>query len=588
MSFGIEYFIKPNDPVNHLIEVDLIIWQPQSVQQLQMPSWIPGSYMIRDFSKHITSMHAYEINEKHHLISPIQLQSIDSNTWEIRTRKKPVLIRIKVYAFDASVRAAFLDWERCFYNHSSLCLQVFNQTQQPCLVHLIEPPHLSGCEVASSLTPLTLKKRGFGTYQAESYDELIDHPVSIGTFQKVTWRSFGIPHQMIFVGAVQNLDTERLEKDLHAITQAHIAFFEPSSHKSPFAKYLFHVCVSANAYGGLEHRSSTALICKRRDLPYANQHVDEPSYTDFLGLCSHEYFHAWNVKNIQPIAFQPYRLNERNHTSLLWLFEGFTSYYDDLQLVRSQVISLETYLERLSDTINRYLATTGRLKQSVAQSSFDAWTKYYLMDENTPNAVVSYYVKGSLIALALDLRIREFTAQTKSLDDVMRTLWQVHGSLDEAKQGIAENGFQDIIRLAIGADFLTTWNAFEKRYIQGTEDLPFTELFENHRYILEAQDLSKSALAEKRFGARTVLSDHLLKVTQVLEGGSAGRGGVAAGDLLLCMNRERITASNFHELLSHHSEEEITLHVFRQDLLYSLIIPKDHRMHTKWKIVPRV
>jgi predicted metalloprotease with PDZ domain len=584
MKFGIEYLIKPNDPIHHTIEVDLIIWQPQAIQTIQMPTWIPGSYMIRDFSKHITNIHAYEINDKAHLISPVILEAKDSNTWAVHTTKKPVLIRMKVYAFDTSVRTAFLDLERCFYNHTSLCMQVVGQANEPCLIHVEQSVQLTNLELMTSLRPVAINKSGFGSYEAQNYDELVDHPVSIGKFQKVSWKSFGIPHEMVFTGATEKLDAKRLASDLKAITEAHIELFEPQTQKAPFKHYLFHVNVTANGYGGLEHRSSTALVCKRFDLPYVNRTVQKKSYEDFLGLCSHEYFHAWHVKNIQPENFQPYRLQERNHTSLLWLFEGFTSYYDDLQLIRSGVISLETYLDRLSRTINAVQSNAGRLKQSVAQSSFDAWTKYYLMDENTPNAVVSYYAKGSLIALGLDLTIRQFTNQTQSLDDVMRTLWKMHGSLNTQGIGIAESGFKEVILNTLGEHFLSTWNAFEKRYILGTEDLPFTDLLKTEKYALVKKEFSKPEFALKRFGIRFNIVDQTLRVTHVLEGGSAQRGGVAAGDFILSINRERVTPSNFQTLLEYFSNQEMVLHIFRQELLYVLMIPKDEGAVSQWKI----
>jgi predicted metalloprotease with PDZ domain len=582
--FGVEYSIRPNDPLGHYIEVDTIVWQPAARQMMQMPSWIPGSYMTRDFSRHIVSMHAYEINDKSHLISPLLIEARNSDTWEIHTTKKPILVRIKVYAFDTSVRTAYLDVERCFYNHTSLCLQVLGQTQKPCLVHIEQSKSMGGMEVSTSLPKKNTNKKGFGSYWADNYDALIDHPVSIGKFQKIQWKSFGIPHQMMIIGATEKIDAARLASDLKAITSAHIAFFEPTAHAAPFADYLFHVNVSGNGYGGLEHRSSTALLCKRTDLPYQSRALQKKSYEDFLGLCSHEYFHAWNVKNIQPEVFQSYQLQNRNHTSLLWLFEGFTSYYDDLQLLRSKTITQTTYLERLSRTINQVMQTSGRHKQSVAQSSFDAWTKYYLMDENTPNAVVSYYAKGSLIALGLDLTIRQFFDNAKSLDHVMLMLWKTHGNLKEIGKGITETGFKKIVLDALGLEFSSTWNAFEKRYILGTEDLPLSSLLETQGFSLTEQTPATMELALKRLGVRTSNHEQQIMITHVLEGGAAARGGVHAGDLCISMNRERVTASNFKSLLEHFSNQEIVLHIFRQDLMYSLLIPKDQRVLPNFEI----
>jgi predicted metalloprotease with PDZ domain len=584
MRAQIEYIIRPNHPLAHYFEVDLIIWQPQALQKLQMPIWIPGSYMVRDFSKQITSIHAYEINAKRHLISPLILDQVNSDTWEVHTTKHPILIHTKIYAFDQSVRTAYLDSERGFYNHSSLCLQAIGKINEPCAIVIEECKETASFEVVTSLTPKKINKKGFGVYEAKNYDELIDHPVSLGKFQKVSWKSFGIAHQMVIQGAIGEIDAQRLAKDLQAITQAHIAFFEPVSHLAPFQEYIFHVNATASGYGGLEHRSSTALLCSRTDLPYKNITLIKKSYEDFLGLCSHEYFHAWNVKNIQPKVFQPYQLQQRNHTNLLWLFEGFTSYYDDLQLLRSKRISLDTYLERISLTINQVLKHSGRLNQSVSQSSFDAWTKYYLSDENTPNAVVSYYAKGSLIALALDLSIREYSHQEKSLDDVMQVLWKRHGNFNEIGQGIAEDGFKDIVLSAIGEDFTSTWTHFAKRFIDGTEDLPLKTLLATQSFTLEEVPLTSSDLALARLGIRSASVDGGVKITHVLDFGSAQKAGLAVGDLMVSIQQEKVTPQNFNQLLERFTGQELKVHLFRQDLLMSLKVASDERPLTKWRI----
>jgi predicted metalloprotease with PDZ domain len=319
-------------------------------------------------------------------------------------------------------------------------------------------------------------------------------------------------------------------------------------------------------------------------LPYKNITLIKKSYEDFLGLCSHEYFHAWNVKNIQPKVFQPYQLQQRNHTNLLWLFEGFTSYYDDLQLLRSKRISLDTYLERISLTINQVLKHSGRLNQSVSQSSFDAWTKYYLSDENTPNAVVSYYAKGSLIALALDLSIREYSHQEKSLDDVMQVLWKRHGNFNEIGQGIAEDGFKDIVLSAIGEDFTSTWTHFAKRFIDGTEDLPLKTLLATQSFTLEEVHLTSSDLALARLGIRSASVDGGVKITHVLDFGSAQKAGLAVGDLMVSIQQEKVTPQNFNQLLERFTGQELKVHLFRQDLLMSLKVASDERPLTKWRI----
>ena len=271
-------------------------------------------------------------------------------------------------------------------------------------------------------------------------------------------------------------------------------------------RYVFMTMVVGEGYGGLEHRASTALICNRKDLPAKNQPEMSDGYRSFLGLCSHEYFHTWNVKRIKPAAFAHYDLRQENYTSLLWLFEGFTSYYDDVMLVRAGVIDEPSYFALITKTINTVMRGTGRSKQSVAESSFDAWTKYYRQDENSPNAIVSYYTKGSLVALALDLTIRTETAGKKSLDDVMRALWQQYGrdfyqqALTGQQQGLAENAVDALIAQVTGVNV----RRFMDKYVRGTDDLPLAKLYAEFGVVLsDERKNSKASL-----GVRVVDQRH--------------------------------------------------------------------------------
>jgi predicted metalloprotease with PDZ domain len=507
---------------------------------------------------------------------PLHLLQTNSDTWEIEAVSGPVLVKTKVYAFDNSVRTAFLDTHRGFFNFSSLCLQVVGQTQKP-IECVIEPTPLTrGWEVISTLPSVKTDRYGFGKYQVPQYDALIDHPISMGRFVKISWNSYGITHQIVFQGLEDALNLSLLKVDLKAICDSHITFFDPIHHVTPFSQYIFHVNVVGNGYGGLEHRSSTALICKRSDLPYLSQSPqaeDMKAYQDFLGLCSHEYFHSWMVKKVQPLAFQPYRLNQRNYTKLLWLFEGFTSYYDDLQLFRSQRIDLKTYLQRILDTHHQVMRNPGRHHQSVAQSSFDAWTKYYLMDENTPNAVVSYYAKGSLIAFALDLLIRDFSHQSQSLDDVMRAVWNEHGAYgDEVGVGLTENGLDKILSKVLGSSFKPLWLAFKAAYIDGTQDIDVIELLQANGFALTPKKLSISESIQQLLGIRTQSQDGFIKVTHVLEAYLGQQAGLCPNDLIVALNNEKVNTSNFPQLLARYSHKKVKLSIFRGDLLHHLTL----------------
>lgn len=557
---AIQYTVWPADLHGHHFRVKLHIANPDpNGQVLQMPAWIPGSYLIRDFSKQIESIEAYSINSAR---KKIEFERIDNDHWRLPPTDGPVEILSTVYAFDSSVRAAYLDTERAFFNASSLCLAVQGQEHLPCSL-AITAPELAFADhwtVQTTLRAAKTDDRGFGFYLAQNYDDLLDHPVAMGEFQVVLWKSNDVSHRMAIQGCNHIIDTERLAEDLQAICTSTINLFEPKSKRAPFGEYLFLVNAVLNGYGGLEHRNSTALLCRRDQIPQENILFEQSAYREFLGLCSHEYFHAWLVKRIQPKAFQPYDLSKRNHSRLLWLFEGFTSYYDDLQLLRSKRIDLKTYLKLVADNWNGILRGPGRHKQSLADSSFDAWTKYYQADENTPNAVVSYYGKGALLALGLDLQIRAFSKNKQSLDDLMRLLWRKHGI-----DGISENGLDSLIFELLGNGFSKTWNEMKTRYIFGVEDIPLQKWIGSNLISVKLKSQSTLDKIKLQFGMRHTDANGWLKVTHVLDGGVAQAAGLAAGDLLASIDGQRITSARWDRVLGSLSENTHTRIAFYRD-----------------------
>ena len=558
---AIQYTVWPADLHGHRYQVKLHIANPDPEGQvLQMPAWIPGSYLIRDFSKHIESIEAHSAQTKNKLA----LERINNDQWRLPKVSGAVEVLTTIYAYDPSVRAAFLDTERAFFNASSLCLEVKGQSDLPCSLAIAPPESefAAHWSIQTTLRSVKTDGRGFGFYLAQNYADLLDHPVAMGEFQLIHWVSHGTPHSMAIQGCIHPVDAKRLAQDLQAICNCTISLFEPKTQQAPFARYLFLVNAVLNGYGGLEHRNSTALLCRRDQIPQHDVPLDETSYREFLGLCSHEYFHAWLVKRIQAKAFQPYDLSQRNHTRLLWLFEGFTSYYDDLQLFRSKRIDLNTYLGLVANNWNAILRGPGRNKQSLADSSFDAWTKYYQADENTPNAVVSYYGKGALLALGLDLQIRTFSKNQKSLDNLMRLIWQKHGVTLE---GIAENGLDDLMIEAIGPDFSKTWAEMKSRYIFGTEDIPIQKWITSKLVSVKPKTPSKLEKIKLQLGMRHTDANGWLKVTHVLDGGAAQLAGLAPGDILASINGQRITGSRLDKILGGLTEDENILFCFYRD-----------------------
>ena len=415
------YRIIPLDPHAHLFEVRCTVADPdRGGQRFRLPTWIPGSYLIREFARHFVKVRA----ESGGATIPIEKEAKD--LWRAASCRGPLEVTAQVYAFDLSVRAAYLAAERGYFNGPAVFLCPEGRADEPCDVEIVAPegPAYRHWRIATTLPRAGAEPWGFGSYRAASYDELIDHPVEMADFSHASFEAGGATHDIAITGRI-HADLDRVARDLARVCRWQIDLFGGTSGaRAPFDRYLFQIAAVGDGYGGLEHRSSTSLLCKRDDLPAPGIDKITDDYRRFLGLASHEYFHSWNVKRIKPAAFISYDLARENYTRQLWAFEGITSYYDDLALVRSGVIDPRSYLEVLGHTVTDVLRTPGRQIQSVAESSFDAWIKFYRRDENSPNAGISYYAKGSLIALALDLMLR---IRRSSLDDVMRTLWRNHG-----------------------------------------------------------------------------------------------------------------------------------------------------------------
>lgn len=566
----LHYAIVPAHPEAHLFAVTLTIANPAPEgQQVSLPAWIPGSYMIRDFAKNIVAIEAR--CER----GPVALNKLDKQTWQAAPCSGALELHYTVYAWDLSVRTAHLDTTHGYFNGTSVFLRVHGQDQQPCSIELLPPAgeHYKNWRVATTLPTHDAASYGFGLYQAADYDELIDHPVEMGEFTLLEFEAGGIPHAMVLTGR-HYADTERLKHDLTRICEYHIGLFG----EAPFARYLFQTMVVGNGYGGLEHRSSTSLLCSRDDLPRAGDESMSENYRGFLGLCSHEYFHSWNVKRIKPAAFLPYDLTQEVNTPLLWAFEGFTAYYDDLSLVRCGLIPTDSYLELLGQTITRVIRSSGRLKQSVSESSFDAWTKFYQQDENAPNAIVSYYTKGSLVALALDLKLRGQSAGACSLDDVMRALWQQHG---KPHVGISPEQMEALISQVAGTDL----GDFFNQSLRGTEDLPLSDLCMTvgleYRLRAATSNSDKGGKPGKDNGETPLAlgvrygSDPLgAKLLNVFDGGAAQEAGLSASDTIVAVDGLRANQENIEKLLAwHRTKENVTLHAFRRDELMTFIVP---------------
>jgi len=574
------YRIVPIDPHAHLFEVELNIAQPDPAgQQVALPAWIPGSYLVREFARHVVSIAAHSGKRA------IRLRKLDKHRWQAARCDGPLLIVYRVYAFDLSVRAAHLDATHGFFNGTSVFLRVLGQERRSCEVLIEPPPAPAGADwrVATTLPEAGARRHGFGRYRAADYDELVDHPVEMGSFTLDAFEAGGARHELAISGR-HEADTGRLTRDLARICTAQIRLFEPRTRRAPMSRYLFQVRAIDEGYGGLEHRASSALICSRNDLPARGQREVPEGYRRFLGLASHEYFHTWNVKRIKPAAFAHYDLQQENYTHLLWIFEGFTSYYDDLMLVRSGVIDREAYFGLLAKAISGVLRGPGRHLQSIAESSFDAWIKYYRQDENTPNAVASYYAKGSLVALALDLTIRARSGGQRSLDDVMRLMWQRYGrDFFTERQGLEEDAFPRLLTQATGLRL----DARIRAWAYGTGELPLAALLASVgvRLVLGRGEQGPTSL-----GVKLATRENRLGIATVYSGGAAERAGLAAGDLPIAADGLRIDEASLKTMLARRRPgERLHMHAFRRDELmeFELTLDAAPAIEASLKAAPR-
>ncbi|MEM7207470.1 MAG: PDZ domain-containing protein [Pseudomonadota bacterium] len=556
----IRYTLQAVNPAAHLFRVSCSITKSTSDELVfRLPNWIPGSYMVRDFAKNIVTINAFDDN------GTARLNKLDKCRWQVSGTRGELTLEYDVYAWDLSVRAAHLDQTHGFFNGTSVFLLPEGFEAAPCEVRLLPPlESVQGqWQVATSMSALEVDAAGFGLYRADNYDDLIDHPVEMGAFERYTFEACGVEHQVILTGQFIT-DGERICVDLKRVCEYHIQFFDEPA---PFDRYVFLVMVVGDGYGGLEHRFSTSLLVRRNSLPAPGVDCVSDEYTEFLGLCSHEYFHAWNVKRLRPAKLAQSDLDREAHTQLLWAFEGITSYYDDLALVRSGLIDRTRYLSLLAKTITRVAQTPGRFKQPVGESSFDAWTKFYKQDENAPNAIVSYYAKGAVVALALDMILREKSAGAKSLDDLMRALWR---NRDEAA-GIPEGEIERVASDLVQGDL----SDFFDNAVRGVDDLPLEQLLQQVGVTLSWKamlgkngDQHHAGVQPLAQGMRVDFSGELPRITHVLADSPAQTAGLSAGDKFIALNGLQVNESSFGDAMRRHQPgDSVAVHAFRRDEL---------------------
>ncbi len=570
--------------LEHLVDVALTFTADTDAPSLWLPAWIPGSYLMREFARNITAVH-YEIldsqvvsNDKQ--INTYRAQKTDKNTWQLPEAQagQRICVLYEVYCYDLSVRTAYVDQQRLYGNFTSLALAIGGQEQQEVEVDLIVPAAFLADKDASLVrlacgleaVQAQIEKPQIYTLQADSYHELIDHPFEIAEQDSFDFIIQDNSHQTLshhfYLSGKHSANMGRLQQDVTQICQTYLDWLGDA----PFNDYTFMTFASGQDYGGLEHINSTSLITPRRDLPNADEpKVPSSDYQRFLGLCSHEYFHAWWVKTVRPDVMLEVDLRREAFTPLLWVFEGFTSYIDDFMLQASGVIDKASYLKLLAEQINRYYQTPGRTHQSVAESSFDAWIKLYRNDENTGNAGISYYNKGALVALCLDLTLLTKSAGRYRLFDVVKEFYSQAKQKDNKRIGISSADMGAVIGQFMP---LADWEEFERRYVNGVEELPLETLLAENGIKIHT-NTKETADKNIPWGMRCSETPLGLKVNRVNRDSAAAKAGISAHDVIVAIDGIKADTKQLATLSI--ATCPVQCHLFRRDeLMVVEVVPR--------------
>ncbi len=478
-------------------------------QKFSMPVWVPGHYKRDDFSKYILAMAATADGK------PIKLDQTSASEWLLPQDAEELEISYIYFCNKLTVESAYMDDEIFTTDSGAIFLRALDYNANY-TISLNRPSgeKFNTWQCSTAMTPMDAELHQFGTFTAKDYEELIDHPILMGQLDIVTFDVNGVPHDLVLAGD-HDADKHELARKLQLMCTAQMNTFHADA-KQLFPRYMFNTIVSASGYGGLEHRASTNLQIPRKDL----------STDTFMSLASHEYFHLWNVKRFKPVEFVPYDFTKESYTTLLWLSEGFTSYYMYLMLLRAQINDANTFLTNIAKTISGLKRTPGRFRQTLEQSSLEAWTKFYQRDENTPNTCISYYTKGALTGLIVDLSLRYKTDGRVTLDDVMRKLWQDFGLKNI---GLKKGDFERVCMELSGSDLAPLF----EHLLNSTDDFNFVELFKQF-----AIDCSFMQSAEQKawweteawLGFNTITKSDPPEISTVYDNGPAKTSGLISGD----------------------------------------------------------
>lgn len=569
-------------PQTHLYEVTLELdGLAPGPHHLEMAVWTPGSYLVREFSRHVHDLRAEDAEGR-----PIAIDKERKNVWAFDAAGG-VRVRYRVYANEPDVDNSHLDASHAYWNGCSLFMALDGRKDLPVEVTVEAPPDW---RVATGLDVLE-SRGGRIRLRAADYDTLLDCPVEVGTHRTYTFDALGKPHEVALYGH-GNEDPERLVADLRRIVEAAGAIFGGL----PYERYVFIVhLLDEHGGGGLEHKNSTTCDVPRFEFK------PEAAYLRMLSLFSHEFFHLWNVKRIHPEALGPFDYGNENYTTLLWAMEGVTDYYADLILARAGLWSERKYAQMLAQEIHDYELRPGRLVQSAAMSSYDSWIKFYRPDESSPNHTISYYAKGCLLGLCLDLELRAESGGRKSLDDVLRLLYERYGRHD---RGFAEEAYKAAVEEVAGHDMDDFW----RRHVDGAEPLDLGRYLARagldlrrqvargerdgdsaNRLPAVAEDKDAQGAPRAYAGIVTERREGQLWARHVLAGTPAEEAGVNSGDELIALDAYRTAAASDlrARVADHRPGDEVRLTVSRRGEIQTYPLRLGEAPPDEYRLRPR-
>ncbi len=548
----IRYTLSMPRPHSHLFHVRMEVkGAPGDATDFVLPVWTPGSYKVRDYAKNVQDFSA----GKH------AWRKVDKSRWRVLAGGD-LTIEYDVWAFELSVQSSHLDSEHGFVNGAGVFFYVDGRKDAAVELEIKAP---RGWKVATGLD------RKVSLYVAPDYDVLVDCPIEIGTFERKTFRVTGVPHHLVIHGP-GNYDEEALVRDVRKIVETEVSILR----HIPYTHYTFFLHNTTERGGGLEHLNSTAL-----QYP-PGQYRPREKYENFLELVAHEFFHLWNVKRIHPDMLGPFDYEKEVYTTLLWVMEGFTSYYDTIVPCRAKLFTPEKYFKKTADRIQKYEEKPGRRRQSLSQSSFDTWIKLYQPNENATNCQMSYYEKGELVGMCLDLEIRHRTGNAKSLDDVMRLLYRDYG---RTGRGFPEGEFKrSCERVAGGLD------RFFADYVDGVGDVPWNRFLgyagcELHREPKKPEEGEEKRPQRPWIGVTTQKSGGTLSIASVVEGSPADRAGLSAKDELLALDGMKINADEWDKRIDERAPgDRVRFSLFRSGFLREVELTLGRKENVTWTI----